>query len=120
MRSNRHNFADLDDAFAAVVFALVGDQFGSSCGKCGIKVQHGLEVEVSDGVMVRGGAGREGADAAVDFNAHETTGQEELAREHKVRAKVVVPIEGRPGDSRVKHTEADHGLGISCNGRECQ
>ena len=72
--SHRDDLADLYYAFAAVVFALIGDEFGSGGGERGIEVLHGLEIEVSDGVVIRRRSMWKGADAAVDFNADEPTG----------------------------------------------
>ena len=71
-----------------------------------------LEVEVADGVMVRGRAGREGADAAINFDADEAMGQKKPPRENEVRTEVVIPVEGGPGSSGVQHAETDHELGI--------
>ena len=109
-RSNRHNFADLHLRIAAVVFALVGDEFG--CGGCEgiVELLHGLEVEVADGMVVRGRAGRKRADASIDLNADEASWPEQLARDDEVRTKVVLPVKGRPWSGGIKHAKSDHGL----------
>jgi len=96
-RSHRYNFADLHNGFAGVIFALICDQFRSGGGEGGIELQHGLEVQVADGVMVGGRPGREGSDAAIDFDADEAVGQKKPARQHEMRTEVVIPVEGGPG-----------------------
>src|SRR6185437_13380348 len=108
----RYDFADLDYGFAAVVFALVGNEVGCGGGDGGVEVEHGFEIEMADGVVVRWRAGRKGADAAIDLDAHETARPEELAGEHKVRTEIVVPVEGGFGDGGIHHAKTDHGLGI--------
>jgi len=111
-RSNGNNFADLDYGFAAEVFPLVSNQFRRAGGERGVELQHGFEIEVTDGVVVRGRARRERADTAIYLDADQTTGQKELACQHEVRAQVVVPVKCRPGDGGVQNGKTDHGLEI--------
>src|SRR3974390_3381469 len=68
---DRHDFADLDEGFAAEVFGHVGDEVGCSGSEGVVEVLHGLEVEVAYGVVVRRRAGRKGADTAIDLDANE-------------------------------------------------
>jgi len=92
--SDWNYFADLDDGVTAEVFALIGDEVRSSGGESGVEVEHGFEVEVADGVIVRGGAGWEGADAAINFDTDEAASSEESASDGKMLAEVVIPVEG--------------------------
>jgi len=90
---DRHDFADLDDRVTAEVFALIGDEVRSSGGESVVEVEHGFEIEMTDGVVVGGGAGWKGADAAVNFDANEAASSEEPARDGEMLAEVVIPVE---------------------------
>ena len=110
--SNWYDFADLDHGFAAVVFALVGDEVGRCSCERAVEIQHCFEVQVANRVVVGGRAGRKGADAAIDLDADETAGSEKLACKDEVRAEIVLPVKGGPGSGGIHHAETDHELGI--------
>ena len=82
--SDRHYFTDLDYGIPTVVLALIGDQVGCGGGESRIEMEHRLEIEVADGVVVAWSARWEGADATIYFDANETTGSEKAARYYQV------------------------------------
>ena len=117
---DRNDFANLDNGVSCVVLALVGDEVGGCGGQGGIEVEHGFEVEMADGVIVRWGAGWEGADAAIDFDPDESAGSEKTARDGEVLAEVVFPVKGGARCGWVEDAEADHGVGIQGGCGRCQ
>ena len=119
-RSDRHNLADLNYRVAGVVLSLISNEVGGGgCESC-IEVEHRFEVEMTDGVIVGGSAGREGADAAVDFDANKSAGAEKPASDHKVLREVIPPVEDRARCGGVEHGEADHEVGIQRDLGACQ
>ena len=111
-RSHRNDFADLHDAFAAVVLALVCDQVGGGGSESGVQLQHCLEIEVANGMVVGGCTGGKCGDAAIDLDADEASRMKDLASQDKVWTEVVIPVERRSVSDWIHNGETNHAFGI--------